>query len=372
MMKHFTLLLLSILIIGFQSCQTPNDQDKKAENNAALNESKVKNIIFLIGDGMGVSQLYAGMTVSKEPLMFEQFKHIGFQKTFSANSYITDSGASGTALATGNKTNNQSIGVGPNGEKLTSILELAEQNGYSTGLVSTSSILHATPASFIAHNESRHNYEEIALDFLRTDIDLFIGGGMKYFKDREDGKNLVDSLKKKGYTVSSDMNEIKTFEKGKLAGFTAEKHNPKFTEGREDMLPVSTQTALNILDNNEKGFFLMVESSQIDWGGHDKDQEYVINEVLDFNEVIKVAMEFTKQNKNTLLVVTADHETGGMALTGGSMKDNKVEATFATDDHTGVMVPVFAYGPGAEEFMGIYDNTDVFKKMLHAYGIQAE
>lgn len=367
-MKRISILLFAALFfISLQSC-TNSEDEKNKNNNAAQNEQEVKNVILMIGDGMGVSQIYAGMTVSEEPLAIEGFKHIGFQKTHSFSDYITDSGASGTAIATGKKTKNGSIGVGPEGEKLTSILELAENNGLSTGLVSTSSILHATPASFIAHNKERHKYDELALDFLKTDIDVFIGGGRKNFAEREDGKNLIDSLKNKGYTIKTNLEEIKAVEDGKLAGFTAEKHNPKYSEGRKDMLPVSTQTALNILDNNQKGFFLMVESSQIDWGGHDQDKDYIVDELLDFDFAVKKALAFAKENKNTLLIVTTDHETGGMALTGGSIENHEVEAEFPTDDHTGVMVPVFAYGPGAENFQGIYDNTDVFKKLKELYG----
>jgi alkaline phosphatase len=322
----------------------------------------------MIGDGMGVSQIYAGMTVSEEPLVFEQFNNIGFQKTFSKNSYITDSGASGTALATGEKTNNGHISVTPSGEELTTILELAEQHGLATGLASTSSILHATPAAFIAHNKDRNKYDELATDFLETDIDVFIGGGRKNFADRKDGKDLIKALKEKDYQVLNDMNEIMEIEEGKLAGFTAEGHNPKYSEGRGDMLPQATQTALNILDNNRKGFFLMVEASQIDWGGHANDSEYIVNELLDFNRACEVAMDFAKKHPKTLVVVTADHETGGMGLNGGDLKAHKIDAGYTTGGHTAVMVPVFAFGPGADEFRGIYDNTEIFEKMKALYG----
>jgi alkaline phosphatase len=368
-MRRLTLIAFGIAFIFLTSCKNQGDnKSQKTQEGVNGKKEKVENIILMIGDGMGVSQLYAGMTVSKEPLIFEQFRHIGLQKTYSASDYITDSGASGTALATGKKTNNKSIGVGPDGAKLTSILELAEANDYASGLVSTSSILHATPASFIAHNPLRYNYEELALDFLKTDIDVFIGGGKKHFEKREDGKNLLDSLKSRNYNIKTSIEEIQTQTQGKLAGFTAEKHNPKYDEGRGEMLSLSTKTALNILDNNDKGFFLMVEASQIDWGGHDKDSEYIISELLDFNNAIKEAMNFAKNNPNTLLIVTSDHETGGMALVGGSIENHEVEAAFPTDKHTGVMVPVFAYGPGAENFQGIYENTAIFDKMKALFG----
>ena len=366
-MKKLSLLIItSLVVLHFTGCQQPGS--KAIDQKTNKNSEKVENVILFIGDGMGVSQITAGMTVSKEPLVFTQFKHIGLQKTFSASDYVTDSGASGTALATGKKTKNGSIGVDPQGKELKSILHYAEDNGYATGLVSTSSILHATPASFIAHNPDRHDYAELATDFLDTDIDVFIGGGKKYFADREDGLNLVDTLKERNYQVVYDLEKISQVKDGKLAGLTAENHNPRYSEDRKNMLPVSTQTALNILDKNDKGFFLMVEGSQIDWGGHDNDPDYVVSELLDFNNAVKVGMEYARAHKNTLVIVTADHECGGMALNGGNLQKHTIDAAFTTDHHTGVMVPVFAFGPGAEEFMGVYDNTDIFKKMRKLYG----
>jgi len=354
----------AILLVGFTyGCTQSNEENSSAPD-------KVENVILFIGDGMGVTQVYAGMSVSKEPLVFEEFRHIGFQTTFSASDYTTDSGASGTALATGEKTKNGRISVGPNGQELTSILKIAEENGLSTGLVSTSSIVHATPAAFIANNKDRHNYSDLASDFLKTDIDVFVGGGRKHFEDREDGKNLLDSLKNKGYRVTTSLDEIKNITEGKLAGFTAENHNPKYSEGRGEMLPVSTTSAIDILDNNTKGFFLMVEGSQIDWGGHDNDQDYIVNELMDFNNAVEAGMKYAREHENTLVIVTADHETGGMGLNDGSIENHEIEADFTTGGHTGVMVPVFAFGPGAEQFTGIYDNTDIFKKIHQLYGFE--
>jgi len=367
-MKRFVLvtvfmLSLAVVLSSLQDGKAP-EQTTKEEHSV----SKPKNIVLMIGDGMGVSQIYAGMTVSEEPLVFEQFRNIGFQKTQAKDNYVTGSASSGTAMATGEKTNNGHVAVTPSGRDLTSILEIAEQNGLSTGLASTSSIVHATPAAFIAHNKDRNNYEDLAADFLETDIDVFIGGGRESFADREDGKDLIQALKNKDYQVLSDINEIKEVEQGKLAGFTAEGHNPRYSEGRGDMLPVATQTALNILDNNTEGFFLMVEGSQIDWGGHDNSTDYIVEELLDFNRACEVAMDFARENPNTLVIVTTDHETGGMGLNGGSFTDHTVDAGYTTGGHTGVMVPVFAFGPGAEEFQGIYDNTEIFEKMKQLYG----
>lgn len=323
---------------------------------------KPKNIILLIGDGMGVSQVFAGLTANKGSLYLENCKHIGFSKTHSADNYITDSAAGGTALSAGQKTYNGAIGVDVNKNPIKTILEEAEEKGLATGLVSSSAITHATPASFIAHQPKRSMYEEIAADFLKTDIDVFIGGGLDHFTKRKDGRNLADELKAKGYRFETDIEKIKKVKNGKLAGLTADIHNGR-TADRKDMLPVATKTALNILDNNEKGFFLMVEGSQIDWGGHAGSTIYVVEDMLDFDQVIGQALKFAAKDGETLVVITADHETGGMAITGGNLDEGTVTGAFPTGGHTAVMVPVFAYGPGAEAFIGIMDNTEVNKKM---------
>jgi len=331
---------------------------------------KAKNIILLIGDGMGVAQIYAAMSVSEKPLAIEKFKNIGFHKTHSLTDYVTDSGAGGTALSTGNKTKNYCIAADSTGKPFKTILEYAEENGLSTGLISTSSITHATPASFIAHDTSRYNYESIALDFLDVDIDLFIGGGKKNFIEREDKLNLIDSLKKNHYFIIDGLENLNTEIDGKFAVFTADKHNPKYEDGRGEMLPESTEKAIKILNKNEKGFFLMVEGSQIDWGGEENNIDYVISETIDFDNAIAKALEFALDNGETLVIVTGDHETGGLAINNGDLKNRTIETKFTKDYHTGVMVPVFAYGPGAEEFGGIYENTEVFEKMMKAFGFE--
>ncbi|MGM0620999.1 MAG: alkaline phosphatase [Bacteroidota bacterium] len=321
-----------------------------------------KNIILLIADGMGVVQLHAGLTANRGRLFIENLKYMGLTKTHSSDNYNTDSAAAGTALSTGTKTYSGAIGVDPDNNPLKTILEEAEEKGLATGLVSTSAITHATPASFIAHQESRNMYEEIAADFLKTDIDVFIGGGYNHFTEREDGRNLANELKQKGYTVEQDLNKIKKVKKGKLAGFTNPEHNGRMDE-RGDMLPVSTQTAITILSNNKKGFFLMVEGSQIDWGGHAGSSNYIVEDMLDFDRTVGVALEFAAKNKETLVIVASDHETGGMTILEGDYESGMVKGDFSTGGHTGVMVPIFAYGPGAEKFIGIMDNTDVNEKM---------
>ncbi len=330
--------------------------------NQKFKTDKPKNIIFLIGDGMGVSQVFSGLTANKGRLYLSNFKHIGFSLTQSADNYITDSAAGGTALSTGVRTNNGAIAVDVNNKPVTTILEEAEEKGLSTGLVSTSTITHATPASFIAHQPQRSMYEEIAADFLNTDIDVFIGGGKAHFTQRKDGRNLVDELKEKGYRYEEDINVVKNVKEGKLAALIEDGDAGRM-EHRADMLPLATTTAINILSKNDKGFFLMAEGSQIDWGGHAGSTIYIVEDMLDFDQVIGKALDFAAKDGETLVIVTADHETGGMAITGGNIEQGVVKAAYPTNGHTAVMVPVFSYGPGAENFTGIMKNTDIHDKM---------
>ncbi len=351
MKKHFykVLVILVILLSGC-SCQDINKSN--------VRNPKVRNIILFIGDGMGTAQVYAGMSMNGEPLVLESFPYTGFSKTYSSDNYVTDSGAGGTAIACGIKTNNGMIGVGPDSLAVTSIVEIAHKNGLATGVLSTSSITHATPASFVAHNANRNNYEDIAKDFLNGTVDVFIGGGEDHFRKRKDGADLAMALKEKGYDVVYNIEDLKKSGSQKIAGLLAEEHMPTVMEGREGMLAQMTAKAIETLSRDKDGFFLMVEGSMIDFGGHAKDFPYVVSEVIDLDMAIGVAREFADKNGETLIVVTADHETGGLSLTGGDLKSRKVASNFIqSGNHTAVMVPIFSYGPGAARFSGIHENT---------------
>jgi len=327
-----------------------------------------RNIILMIGDGMGTAQVYAALTAKKGILNMARCPYSGFVKTNSANNYITDSGAGATAYATGQKTNNGYISISTDGKVLPTILETAEKNGLATGLVVTCAITHATPAAFIAHTPNRDKYEDIAKDFLRTDIDVFIGGGRNNFNHRADSLNLLDSLRKRGYKIAANLNDIDIRNTPKLAALLSPGHLPKESEGRGDMLSKASAMALTILKRNKTGFFMMIEGSQIDWGGHDKNKDYVVSEAVDFDNAVGTVLDFAVKNGETLVIITADHETGGFGLTGGDLSKGTVEGSFIYGDHTGVMVPLFAFGPGADRFSGIQENTDVYKKMTELFG----
>lgn len=326
-----------------------------------------KNIILLIADGMSTTQVSAAITVNGGMLNINHMKHIGFTHTQSADNYITDSAAGGTAIATGQRVNNGAIAVDADGKAIPTILQISDKKGKATGLVSTSGITHATPASFIAHQPSRNMYEAIAADFLKTDIDIFIGGGLEHFNQREDGRDLTKDLNKKGYQVFTSLKESAGATKAPMAIFTAEGHNADYSD-RGEMLTDATRKVIEVLSADPNGFFVMIEGSQIDWGGHANSTPYIVGEMLDFDRAVGAALEFAAKDGETLVIVTSDHETGGMTINGGSFEDHSVTAKYTSTNHTAVMIPTFAYGPGAEAFIGIYNNTDLFVKMMTLFG----
>jgi alkaline phosphatase len=357
-----------LLLISIKLCFAQNEIDNQPKQLKKQVPCQAKNIILMIGDGMGIAQITAGMTANRGKLNIERCQNIGFSKTSSATDYITDSGAAGTAIAIGKKTFNAAIGMDADTIPSTSVLEYAETNNKSTGVVVTCAINHATPASFYAHQSSRTKYEDIAADLLKTDMEVFFGGGRKYFNQRKDSLDLIKSLKEKGYTIVTTPDSIALVHSKKIAGLLYPEHAPKYTEGRGEMLSQSVLKALEVLSKDKDGFFLMIEGSQIDWGGHDNDLQYVISETLDFDRTVGKVLDFAESNGNTLVIITADHETGGLGLTGGNIEKGEVDAKFISDNHTAVMVPVFATGPGSENFRGIYENTEIFKKMMNAFG----
>jgi len=333
----------------------------------AQDRERPKNIVLMIGDGMGLTQISAAMYNQNQPLNLERFQKIGLMKTHSATNRVTDSAAAGTALATGVKTFNGAIGVGPDTVPVQSILEELSLVGFKTGLVATCFIAHATPAAFFAHQPSRNMYEEIATDLLNTNVDIFIAGGRDHFNKRKsDNRNLLKELEHKGYTIidrpKSLFDQVDFNEVERLGYFTDGGHPAKFLDGRE-WLPEATAFALEFLSEKaDKGFFIMIEGSQIDWAGHDNDARHIIGETYDFDQAVGRALDFVQKDGETLLIVLADHETGGMGIN-GETKKGALDIGWTTKGHTATMVPVFSYGPGSEHFTEIFDNIDVYKKM---------
>ena len=359
MKKTFFLFLSLILLVG---CAP------KAEQTTCSKTRKPKNVIYMIGDGMGLNQLYAGMTANGGSLNIERCTHTGIAKTYSANNYITDSAAGGTALATGSKTNNGMIGMNADSVAVKSVLSAAEEAGCATGLVATVRITHATPAAFYAHQISRNMYEEIAAEMLTSGVDFFVGGGRNNFEARKDSLNYSDSLRNANYNIVYSLDSIEAPVLLPFGALCADSDMPRASE-RGNFLPQAVDLAIKSLDARGDGFFLMVEGSQIDYQGHGNDAQGVIDEVLDFDRAIKVALDFAARYGETLVVITADHETGGMIILNGSYADQTLEAQFNTGGHTGTLVPIYSFGPCAEQFTGIMENTDIPRRIKTVVGL---
>jgi len=360
LIQLFFLALNIWLIIGCQPRESRRDEPEK-----------VKNIIFLIGDGMGLAQLSTVFYFQEDSTHispFSRLKHIGFHQNEPVGARITDSAAGATAFSTGYKTYNDAIAVDADTVPRTTILEMAAGKGMKTGVIATSSITHATPACFYAHIENRDLEEGIARQLVESSVDYFAGGGQRFFIRRSDSTNLMGALEENGFQMDTTQLAAGNLDPEKRYGFLlADDGMPMMTEGRGDFLPQATAQALDYLSTSDAGFFLMVEGSQIDWGGHANDARYIIEEMIDFEKAVQNALDFADKNPGTLVLITADHETGGLSLSApevyGKRDYRGINPTFSTGGHSASLIPVLAYGPGAEQFMGFYQNNDIFGKM---------
>ena len=327
-----------------------------------VGQDEQPNIILIIADGMGLTQITSGMYAQKNTTVLEEFEFVGLAKTHSLDRLVTDSAASGTAMASGVKTGNGVIGIDGKNSFKQSILEISKERGYKAALVVTSSIVHATPASFYANVNSRNSYETIALQLSEHDVDLFVGGGKKHFTNRKDKRNLIEEMS--SYTFVKNLIEFEATEAEKIGFFTYDDEPPSLLEGRKPALNKMVSLSLQKLENQGAPFFMLIEGSQIDWGGHDNDLKYILSEFKEFDKTLREVIDYAKEDGNTLVIVTADHETGGLSLVGGNYKKGRVNGKFNTGGHTATMVPVFSFGPASEKFTGIYENTTIFDKML--------
>jgi len=412
---------------------SPSDNDEQNGDGA------VDNVIFMIPDGFATSYAtnYRLYKDGDEPIWDDMLT--GMMKTVSANDPITDSAAAGTAMATGEKTDNGMISMSPDGEELGTILQAAEEAGKSSGLVATSTVTHATPATFGAHTENRNDEHLIAPQYLENDVDVVLGGGKNTFLPESEGglqeeRHLINEFEEEGYQFVEDSDQLQAAESEKVLGlFADDAMAPELEreQTNEPSLAEMTETAIDTLDQNEDGFFLMVEGSQIDWAGHANDSAWAMSDTEAFEEAVTEAVDFANEDEETLVVMAGDHDTGGMTVggydTGGTqleilhdvnntggyiagqlnsdqsnardvmleyanieITDDEVEAIQTSDepdlainhiisnyagvgwssyDHTGQEVPLYAHGPGSEMFTGLVDNTDVPKSMAEAMNI---
>ena len=332
---------------------------------SAVQAQKPKNVIYIIGDGMGTAQVYASIVAQKNSSNFLRFPFSGFSRTYSHNRYTTDSGAGGTALMTGHKVDNYHIAIGPKGEWYPSLFAMANELGKSTGFVVTVSVIDATPATTYGHVPHRRHYDTLALQMSKAPLDVMIGcDRYRFFKEhRIDKQSPIDTLKQRGYDVVFNLKEMNRSKSDRLCALLSENEEPGDVDQRGPILKDGVTKALDILSKNPKGFMLLVEGSQIDWACHNNDSPYLQKELAEFDEMLGIVLDWAERDGNTLVVVTADHETGGVTMPDGDIKKGQNEIKYSTGGHTGVMVPVFSYGPGAEIFSGIQQNYDVANKI---------
>ncbi len=338
------------------------DKPYKVEKIAPPKGKKVKNVILMIGDGMSLAHMYTAWTANRGQLWLENAQYTGLSKTWCTNRLVCDSGSGGTALATGQKTCYHAVGTDPQGNPLTTLCDLAKAKGKSAGIAVTCRLWDATPCDFSCHNLDRDKEQELIGDYPTSGLDYAFGGGAKYFTNRADGRDIFKELEANGYHVSRTWDDLAAWKSGKVFAVPYDVDTP-LPDERGDLLARASLKGIELLNQNRNGFFMMVEGSQLDDYGHFNQLDLLMKETLDFDQTIGKMMKWAAQDGETLVVVTADHETGGLTLVDGNKDEGKVTCCFSTKSHSGVMVPVYAFGPGSEQFSGIMENTDIFKKI---------
>ena len=338
------------------------DKPYKVEKIAPPKGKKVKNVILMIGDGMSLAHMYTAWTANRGQLWLENAQYTGLSKTWCTKRLVCDSGSGGTALATGQKTCYHAVGTDPQGNPLTTLCDLAKAKGKSAGIAVTCRLWDATPCDFSCHNLDRDKEQELIGDYPTSGLDYAFGGGAKYFTNRADGRDIFKELEANGYHVSRTWDDLAAWKSGKVFAVPYDVDTP-LPDERGDLLARASLKGIELLNQNRNGFFMMVEGSQLDDYGHFNQLDLLMKETLDFDQTIGKMMKWAAQDGETLVVVTADHETGGLTLVDGNKDEGKVTCCFSTKSHSGVMVPVYAFGPGSEQFSGIMENTDIFKKI---------
>ena len=355
-------------------------------------KNKPKNIILLISDGMSLTQVSTYRLLKGGPnerIAVDKFPVSGIVLTHSENAIVTDSASSATAFSTGRKTNNGALGLDEDNKILENFTEIIDRYGYVSSLISTSEITHATPAAYASHVDLRWKTDEISLQMMESNVMTILGGGRHFFLPedlggkRSDGLNLLEQMES-SRMVMTEKKELDSFDHsylGTVVGLFADEalrdkekpENHVFEPSSSEMLNFAINRSEKFNENGCKGFFIMLEGSQVDWAGHANDLNYLKREMQDFDEAVELALDYATQNPDTLVIATADHETGGLLIESSSPTDYtapEVKFSFNTGigygSHTGVPVPVYAYGPGSENFTGTLDNTDIFYAMLEA------
>ena len=360
-MRLLIIILITLVTLNAEDLRVLNKLKKppNPNQNISLN-SKSKfpqSIIFIIADGTGIGQ-YTLSYYANENFPYRQFQHIGLVATHPDDGLkkVTDSASSGTALSTGKKTYNGAIAVDHDGAPIKTVMEIAKDYNMSTGVVVTSTVSHATPASFLTHIDYRKKEAEIARQLAKSEADVIFGGGAKFWSHDV----LVDLEKNNGQYII-ELDDPYDPSRRLVGLFNADALEPHH-EGRNPTTTDMTIKALDILDNNTEGFFLMVEESQVDWGGHSNDAEYIRGEMESLSDLVEMCLNYQREHPEVLVVLTSDHECGGVAV--HDADNGNLDIQFTSDYHSANFVPVWASGPGSNYFDAMMDNTDIGNQLI--------
>lgn len=320
------------------------------------------NIILMIGDGMGMSHIATAMYANGGELTMTNLKTCGWVRTQSATHFTTDSAASGTAYATGEKTHNSAIGMDVDDKPITNLPEKLAEKGIVSGIVTTDDLDGATPSAFFAHQPKRYMSAEIWADIPSSKLSFFAAGSAEAFANQT--YETQDAIQKR-FEVVNNLAEV-TPGAARVGYLPPKAETASVNDNRGDFLPATTQYAMEFLSSKAaegKGFFLMVEGARIDKSSHNNDYPAMVRETLDFDKAVEAAVRFAEKDGNTLVIISADHETGALTLKEGNPGTGSMEGVFVSKGHTPSPVPLFAYGPGSQKFMGVQENSDVSNKI---------
>ena len=368
-MKKITLIALAAALLAV-SCKH-KEEEKVLQYYATPNpyeivdvtmppvDNEVRNVIIMIGDGMGLEQVSCAWVVNHGKLNLDRFPTVGLSRTYCTNELITDSGAGGTALSSGIKTAYSHVGTAADSTDIPSVLVKAQELGKKTGVVVTCHFADATPCDFCCHNEYRYNQDDLIADYVTCGVDYLAGGGLDWFTvNRKDGRDITKEMAAAGYTVALTENELMTAELP-VIGILAPDNLPVAME-RGDLYRHSVARGLDILsrESGDKGFVMMLEGSCIDDWLHGNDIGKAMEELLDFDRTIGDVLEWAAADGHTLVVVTADHNTGALTLQDGNLEEGRIGVAFGSESHNGIAVPFYAWGPGSDAFTGIRENDE--------------
>jgi alkaline phosphatase len=353
MRKNSTLLLIMMAFFVMSSVRSQTTYSKNV---------KPESIILLLANGMSSTALNAASLEAKAPLNIKRLNFSGLIKSSFTEDLLPDEAAIMTALTCGIQTNDGTVGIDKNNIPVDNLFKIAKANRRYAGIITTASITDPTPAAFFAQQTNLSHRSDIIKNLIAANPEVFIGGGRKYFKDREDKKSLYNQLSLNDYKILEDLKELKSKSHKKVAGLLDDENIKSIKDGRGEFFNLAWLRAFKTLVRNDTGYFLVIDNAHINWACTANDKDYLVAELLDFDKLIGEIMDLVSPDSKTLVIVLSCYETGGLAITQSNL-DKKLNFKWASKQRTLNLTPVFAYGPGAENFSGILELTDIFKKI---------